>query len=382
MKIFMTSDSYLPLIGGAEIHVFELQKRLREQGHDIKLFVTETRKDQTDGRYPVTRDSWSLLKSPVLLFKIARLSKGSDVYHSHYSYKLAILTGIVARLRRKPFIVTLHGLGTLNQPKAPWFYDKLHRIYRQLSLRLATKIISTSQDLADVSRRYVKNLNIIIIENGLDTSIFDPEKVTPSNDQRLQNAHPLLLTVRRLVPKNGIHYAISAMPEILKTYPNAKLAMIGDGRMREYLEELAKKLGVENACIFLGRLSNSEVPPIAVLADIVLFPSTAESTSIACAEMMSLKKPIIASRVGGLIELLGKDQERGLLVSIVPWESCSYDAPLDLPVESYRKIAEAVDVVLRDGTTTQMKTLLARKFAVENLNWQVVVKRTLEAYTS
>ena len=376
----MTSDTYLPDIGGAEIHVFELQKHLREQGHQITLFVTNLKSAEQDIKYPVIRTFWSLKRAPKIIYEIWKQSKDTETFHSHYSYKLAALNGIVAAIKRKPFFVTLHGMGILDHPNTPWIYDKSHRLYRWLSLHLATSVISTSQDLADVCARHINDSKIKVVPNGIDTSLFNANTIQPLQDQRLENVGPLLLTIRRLVPKNGIHYAISVLPFILQKYPNAKLVMVGDGRMREQLEERAKKLGVYEACIFMGTLPNDQVAPIAVRSDIVLFPSTAESTSIACAEMMSLGKKIVASRVGGLIELLGKNEERGWLAKLVPWESCNYDAPLELSEDKYREFASLILSALEDPNSIN-KTSAAREYAVNSLDWSVVVRKTTEIYS-
>ncbi len=377
----MTGDTYFPLIGGAEVHIYELRKRLIAAGDRVDLMVTVPAEAEEDDQYPTYRFGWSLFKAPWLLYKMFKLSKKADLYHSHNPYKLAMLLGFVAFVRRKPFIITLHGLGLLDNPNTPWYYSLLHRFYRRASLFWATKIISTSEDLAQFCYKYVPKKRIIVIPNGLDTKYFDSDSVLPTTDTRFNDTYPLLLTVRRLVPKNGIHYAISALPWILKKYPNAKLALIGDGRMRTALEARAKKLGVYESCIFLGSLKNSQVPQIAVRADVVLFPSTAESTSIACGEMLSLKKNVVSSRVGGLIELIGKNQERGWLVSLVPWESCNYDAPLELPEEKYILLANAIINAL-ESPESQNKRQMARIFAVDNLDWDVIAKRTSEIYKS
>ncbi len=371
----MTSDTYLPSIGGAEVHVYELQTRLRAAGHHVTLFVADPRPHEEDGE-GVHRDWWRLHRAPALWWKMWKLSKGADVYHSHYSYRLAVLNGMTARLRRKPFIVTLHGLGVLDHPNTPFIFDMMERFYRRASLALATQVISTSQDLADVAARFTSKKKILVIPNGLDTSAFRPQGV----EKVLQvTGGPLILTVRRLVPKNGIHYAISAMPYVLRAFPDAKLVMVGDGRMREELEDRAQRLGVSHACMFMGTRPNQEIPKIAMQSDAVLFPSTAESTSIACAEMMSLEKPIIASRVGGLIELLGSESERGWLVRLVDWESCNYDAPMELPEDRYVEFAETIVRVLKDPLSSQ-KCRVARKYAVENLDWGVIVRKTMGVY--
>ncbi|MBP6945052.1 glycosyltransferase family 4 protein [Patescibacteria group bacterium] len=377
MHIFMSGDTYLPLVGGAEVHVFELQKRLRALGHAVTLLVTDPRIAEEDKMFPVLRAAWSLKRVPQLFVTVWRASRTAEVFHVHNCYRLGVVVGFVARLRRKPCVVTLHGLGLLDIPDNSWFYTRVHHLYRTLSLLFATEIISTSEDLAEVCRRY-SSRPLVVIPNGLDTLAFHPTKVAETQEARFADAEPMILTVRRLVPKNGIHYLISALPFILKQFPHAKLVMIGDGRMRENLEARAKHLGVYDACLFLGALPNAQVPPLAKRADVVVFPSTAESTSIACAEMMAMGKKIVASRVGGLIELLGKNEERGWLMKLVPWESCDYAAPDELPLDRYEALAARVCEALRDQDPARCER--AQHYACEQLDWHVVVAKTLAVY--
>jgi glycosyltransferase involved in cell wall biosynthesis len=379
MKVFMTSDTYLPDIGGAEVHVFELQKRLRAQGIDLTLFVSNPTQAEEDAANPVLRERWSLVRLPIVFWRMWTASRGADLYHAHYSYKLAMVLGVIAKLRRKPFLITQHGMGLLDQAGAKGIYQWLHRWYRWSSMKLSTFQISTSEDLADFCLPFIPRTRLTVIPNGLDTRAFDPTRVVPSPDVRFDGASPLLLTVRRLVPKNGIHYLVSALPFVKARYPNVQLAMIGDGRMRPDIEARAARLGVKEACLFLGTLPNRDVAPIAARADVVVFPSTAESTSIACAEMLALEKRVVASKVGGLIELLGRDEARGWLVSLVPWEACNYDAPEELPEDRYRALADRIIEALEDPEAPR-KQAAARAYAVAELDWDMITRKTMAVY--
>ncbi|MCI0478927.1 glycosyltransferase family 4 protein [Candidatus Uhrbacteria bacterium] len=376
MRIFMTSDTYLPKVGGAEIHVKELRKRLIALGHDVRLLTNETERDISDD-VVTFRVPWRLRGVVSLFLRVWRLSKGCDVFHSHYSYRLAMVTGLVARSRRRPFFVTLHGMGVLDHPGTPWVYAKAHALYRWMSLHLATKVISTSRDLEEACRKHVRTdrvhdryWNLVeVIPNGVDTSAFDPARVEP--DARVKG-DPAILTVRRLVPKNGIHYAIAAMPLILKRHPKAVLNIVGDGRMAHLLKHAANRHGVREECVFHGDVPNADVPGFLKAADVVLFPSTAESTSIACIEAMAMGKRIVASDVGGLPELL--EGGNGTLVRLVPWTSCSYGAPDALPEDRYVALADAVDEALRLDTGSA-----ARK-ASAAYDWDAIAARTEKLY--
>jgi glycosyltransferase involved in cell wall biosynthesis len=375
----MTSDTYYPDIGGAEMHVYYLQKQLRSLGHQITLFVTNPKSSHEDAMYPVIRDRWTLARSPILFWRLWKLSEDIDIIHCHYSYKLACVAGLVAKIRRKPMIITQHGMGLLDQAGVKGIYRFLHSAYRFFSLRLATHTISTSQDLADVHLAFYPKASIEVIPNGIDVSIFEPRNVQPFVDSRLEGAYPVLLTVRRLVPKNGIHFVIPILPILRQVYPNIRYAIVGDGRSRQVIEALIKRYNVADLCVFFGAQSQQQVASIASRADLVLFPSTAESTSLACAEMMAMGKRILASRVGGLIELLGQNEERGWFTKLVDWESSDYDAPETLPEERTQGFASDVVRALKDQRGDEI-TAAARAYAVHELDWPVIARKTMAVF--
>ena len=380
MKILMTSDTFLPSIGGAEIHVQNLIDELIKGGHEATLVTNEIKRSDFDNSHSMVRIPWSRKGIWSLFGLLWRESKDVDIIHCHYSYRLAAIASIVGKLRSIPVVVVLHGLGTLNIPNAEFVYRTIHSIYRYISLVFSTHIISTSDDLAKVARKYVSDKKISIILNGYDVEKFNTNVSIPDSLRKQYENNRVILTVRRLVPKNGIHLLVEAIPLIVAKVPNIKYVMIGDGRMREYIEERISKLGVQKYVDILGAVENDQIPAYLKLADVVVFPSTAESSSIACAEAMGMGKNIVASRVGGLPELLGKNEERGKLVCLVPWEGSNYDAPLSLEKERYQELANIIsESILEPGTE---RVAAALRYAEQELSWEAIGKKTAMVYAS
>ena len=188
----------------------------------------------------------------------------------------------------------------------------------------------------------------------------------------------MVVTVRRLVPKTGIHYLVEAMPELIKLVPNVIFIMVGTGRMEDYIRKRIRELKLSDYIKMVGEVDNDKVPQYMQLADVVVFPSTAESSSIACAEAMALGKAVVASRVGGLIELIGKKEERGRLVTLVPWESSDYNAPIRLAADRYTALARIIaDSLIEGDTERKNKALL---YAQTELDWSVIAKKTVAVY--
>ena len=147
MNILMTSDSYLPLIGGAEYHIFYVQQELIKQGCNVELFVTYSGTNKPDDSVVSHKYTsiWSILP---IFKKIWVHSKKADIIHSHYSYRLSCIAATVAFLRRKPFVITQHGMGLLPQAQATFLQNIVFTVWRFWSQTVAKIIISTSDDLS------------------------------------------------------------------------------------------------------------------------------------------------------------------------------------------------------------------------------------------
>ncbi len=379
MKILMISETYLPSIGGAEIHVQNLLSKLKESGNEV-IFFTNERGEVSEN---IIRLPWSR-KSFFSIFNILwRQSSDVKVIHAHYCHRLAFFAGVIGKLRGIPVVVTLHGMGLLNHPNVSLINQFSHALYRYGSLQLATKVISTSTDLADVAYKYVSPTKVVVILNGYDAVAFNPRAYSESKGTYDTFAtKKIILSVRRLVPKNGIQYLVEAIPFLIKKEPNLHYVMVGDGGLRESIKKRIAELGIEEYVTMTGRKANTDVVAYLGQADVVVFPSTAESASIACAEAMGMRKIVVASKVGGLVELIGEKQERGYLVNIVPWQSSNYDAPESLTEESYHKLAECIYEALQITPQNQTKRENAYSFASIHLSWDSISRKTLDVYKS
>ncbi|MCK5061000.1 glycosyltransferase family 4 protein [Candidatus Parcubacteria bacterium] len=379
MRVLMTSETYLPSIGGAEIHVENIIKNLRNENYEVKLITNELDPDNKIYDQDVIRVQWNrknILKIFGLLF---RNVKTCDVIHCHYSYRLAMLAAIVGKIRRRPVVVVLHGMGILDhRGYSNNIYKLAHNIYRYLSLKLASKVISTSHDLAGFTYKYISPKKVVIISNGYDHKRFKEDVTVPREYLEKYKDRKTIMTVRRLVPKNGVHFLVETMPYIIKEIPNIKLLILGDGRMRPFIEKRIKSLDISNHVEMLGMVDNEFVPQYLKLTDMVIFPSTAESSSLACAEAMAMGKKIVASKVGGLVELLGKNEERGRFVKLVEWEDSNYDAPKKLSEDVYKKFAKIIVAYLIDEESNQPENAL--NYARENLSWKAIVEETSKVY--
>ncbi len=374
MKILMTSETYLPRIGGAEIHVLNLLQRLKSLNHNVVFFTNEP----GDSTEEIIRVPWSKKNLFSIVKVLWRESRHCDVIHAHYCHRFAFLSGILGRMRGIPVVVTLHGMGLLDHPNVSFINRFSHSLYRYWSLRLATIIISTSDDLAVVSYKYIPKSKVVTILNGYDASLFNPD--THAASEAL-GGKKIVLTVRRLVPKNGVQYLVEAIPFLAKLDPNIHYFMVGDGGLRSHIEKRIEALGIGSYITMLGVQDNTKVVDYLSRADVVVFPSTAESSSIACAEAMGMRKMIVASAVGGLVELVGAKEERGYLVNLVPWQGSNYAAPASLEECKYQLLAECIHKSLQQSDENEAKRDAAYEYAIRELSWDSVMKKTIDVYS-
>jgi glycosyltransferase involved in cell wall biosynthesis len=376
MRVLLAQDTFFPRIGGAEVHVWELCKALRALGDEVVIVTTTPGPPEFQGvpvyRFPLLRGQGvrALAALPACLPRLTRLVAHHDVIHGHYTALLSAVVGTLAKRFQKRFVLTLHGYATLESSvrQSTWL-----RVWRRACFRAAGAVIATSREIEDVALRFVVPSRVTFIPNGVDTGAFAPRPVAPPPPVRI-------ISVRRLVPKNGVQYLVEAAPVILRESPvPVRFCVVGDGPLRGYLTARSQELGVASAIRFSGALLNHEVRDALADAHIAVFPSSAESTSIAALEAMSMAKAIVASNVGGFPELLGKD-ERGLLVRLFERTSSDYAAPLRLPAERIRRLADAVLRLIADHALAMTLGHRARAYVQEHMDWNVLARRVVDLY--
>jgi 1,4-alpha-glucan branching enzyme len=299
-----------------------------------------------------------------------------DFVHCHYSFLMAALGTLSGRLLGKPTAVTLHGLGTLNSSVGG---SPLYRLYRYGSLKLAGTIIATSPEMRDVALRYAPPDRITVIPNGVNTSTFslaqepDPEAQKPEGEL-------VILTMRRLAPKNGVQYLVEAAPEVVAAVPQARFWVAGEGKLESHVRQRVGELGMEPYFRFLGIVPHAQTAQVYRQADIAVFPSSAESTSLACLEAMCMEKAIVASGLAAYRDMLGSEGERGVLVPLFDREASDYNAPLRLPPERIHALAQAIIALAGDSERRRGLGEAARRYAAARYDWSLIAADTARIY--
>jgi len=173
----------------------------------------------------------------------------------------------------------------------------------------------------------------------------------------------LVLCVGRLVPQKGIEYFIRAIPMIAQRYPEAKFVIVGEGWSRDYLEGVAQSMGLTRQILFTGFISDAEVIALMTSADVLVIPSVYEPFGIVALEGMATGVPVVASRVGGLAEVIEHDRTG---IFVYPRNPGS--------------IAWGVDQILSSPSHAEWLTQNAKERLHKTYSWEAVAMKTVEVY--
>jgi glycosyltransferase involved in cell wall biosynthesis len=156
---------------------------------------------------------------------------------------------------------------------------------------------------------------VTLIYNGIDLDRYDQQEAccTLREEYGLPEAGPIVGVVARLEPEKGHPTLLEAWPIVLAEFPTATLLVIGEGSRREALEAQAAELGsgVAERIVFTGR--RDDVPAVTAALDVAVLPSYREAQGLSILEAMALSRPVVATNVGGIPEMI-EDDVTGLLV--------------------------------------------------------------------
>ncbi len=219
-----------------------------------------------------------------------------SLIHCHEWMTLLAGIGLKARLGA-PLVYNVH----LPQDSGPTLQ------FENLGLACADLVLVNSHAVErELQERGVDAGQITVVPNGVDTALFQPSQVWPEDAG-------YILFVGRLVPQKGLDVLLKAFAVLVRRCPESRLSIVGDGYLQLYLKRVARYLGIAGKISFIDW---STGPPLIRLyqdARFVIVPSYYEPFGIVALEAMACARPVIASRVGGLEEIVA-DGHEGWLV--------------------------------------------------------------------
>lgn len=298
-------------MGGAEKLITELVPRILNDGHDVDVLVFDGKSTPFMNKLIENKVHVISLSqgpgspySPKYFFKLIPILKQYDIVHSHTTPAQLFCSLAKPFCKRTALITTEHS--TYNHRRGKWYF----RIIDKCIYKPYTKIICIGKMAKENLEDQVGNLGekVIVIENGIDLNIYD--KAIPIPRDRIQCVKEdfVLTMVGRFTDAKDQRTIINSLSFLPK---HIKLVLVGDGPHKDVMYQLAENLGVLDRVVFLGL--RDDVPSILKASDVVILSSHWEGFGLAAVEGMAAYKPVIASNVPGLREVV---EGAGLLFKV------------------------------------------------------------------
>jgi N-acetyl-alpha-D-glucosaminyl L-malate synthase BshA len=328
MKIGITC---YPTYGGSGVVATELGIELAARGHQVH-FITSSQPFRLTGReanihfHEVSVSTYPLFEYPPYDLALAtRMAEVADFYaldllHVHYAIPHSVSAllasemieshSVPARRRRLPFITTLHGTDITLVGLDPSYLP-----ITRFGIERSHGVTAISAHLRERTREaFHIDGEIEVIRNFVNCDLYvrRPDLVAEMRPRFAERGEHLLVHLSNFRPVKRVLDVIEVFARVAQTIP-ARLMLIGDGPDRSSAEQLALRYGVQDRIHFLGKQDN--VHDLLPLADLMLMPSEMESFGLAALEAMACGVPAIATRVGGVPELI-EDKQNGFLFEV------------------------------------------------------------------
>ncbi|MGM0109895.1 glycosyltransferase family 4 protein [Enterococcus sp. DIV0187] len=328
MRIGFFTDTYFPQVSGVATSIRTLKNELEKQGHEVYIFTT-TDPDADEFEKDIVRmpsvpfisftDRRIVVRGLWFAYQIAKELE-LEIIHTHTEFGTGFLGKMVANRLRIPVIHTYHTM----------YEDYLHYIangkvvrpshvkhFIKMFVNHSTGVVCPSKRVVDTLKRYEVDVPMRIIPTGIDVSRFSRADITKKDTDQLRDKLGLhtddlmILSLSRISYEKNIHVIVQQFPEVLMSYPNARLVIVGKGPYREDLEELSRQLGVEDYIQFTGEVPHEDVAYYYHAADYFVSASTSETQGLTYAEAIASGTQCIVEGNDYLNQLLN-DESLGI----------------------------------------------------------------------
>ena len=367
--LFVTND-FGPRAGGIETFVIGLIER-RPIGQTIVYTSAQAGSEEYDKAWKsqfgvtVVRDRAKiLLPTPRVARNVARIIKESDIHVAAFgaAAPLGLLSSSMKRAGVQKTVALTHG----------------HEVWwaKVFPFNLALRKIGTTVDsltyLGEFTQRAIaRSLSkgsaekMIKIAPGIDVDHFSPQDSSQlRRNLRLENKR-VIVSVGRLVHRKGQDHLIQALPEILKSVPDAHILMVGQGPYLSHLKKLVEDLNLVDHVSFIGRIQYAQLPQYICVGDVFIMPSRSrffglevEGLGIVYLEASACGLPVIAGSSGGAPDAV-LEGVTGIVVD----------------GENNNEIAAAAIKLLNDLDGARAMGLAGREWIIENWRWEIWSER-------
>lgn len=307
----------------------------------------------------VEAESWSHGREVARLAAFMRRQR-PDVVNPHLFRSTVIAAPLARAVGIRGVVETYHGREAWRQGplRGRFFVDRVVST-------LVTRVIAVSRGAAAflVHGKGYPAAKVVVIPNGRDLTRFAPglHRDTVRKELGIDRDAPVVSVVGRLETQKGHVYLLDAWPEVMRSHPDARLVVVGDGSLREALERQARARGVTDSVIFTG--FRADVPEILDASDVLALPSLHEGMPLTVIEAAATGRPVVATAVDGTPEVV-LDGETGYLV----------------PPADPRALARALVTILGDPVAAARMGERASRWARERFDVSGHVEATARVY--
>src|SRR5215218_8134837 len=382
MRLAMLTREYPPdVYGGAGVHVDFLVRELRALA-DVEVHCMGAPRDgatahsEDDPRLAGANAALRILSADL---SMTGAVAAADLVHSHTWY--ANMAGHWSKLLYDvPHVVTAHSL----EPRRPWKAEQLGGGYRlsswaeKTAYESADAVVAVSKGMReDVLACYpsVDPAKVHVISNGIDAEFYHPDAGTDVLERLgVDLSRPYVTFVGRITRQKGVPHLLRAG---LQLDPSVQLVLLAGAadtaELKAETDAAIAELRASRDGVFVvsEMLPREDVRQVLTHALLFCCPSVYEPLGIVNLEAMACETAVVASRVGGIPEVVA-DGQTGLLVDLDPAD----------PTDFERRLAEAVNELVRDPDRARELGLAGRRRAEAEFGWDAVAARTVQLYSS
>lgn len=376
MRMLVLTPTFLPIVGGAELVIYEVYRRLSST-HEVfvltpKLQMDRRVKSPADHHSQAAHfmvgtfeDRFNLLKlrghrklrgliPPFSLSAIRAMASSvkelkPEVINAHYAVPTGLAAIVIGGVQGIPVVLTFTGRDVPGPATPP-----LWKYYDRLIAKLATDVTYISDYCRTAIHGALHKGRGRTIYGGVDVHRFNPrvEGLSVRNHLGVAGDALVLFALQRLSPEKRTGIILRSMSHILNRYEDVILVIGGKGSEELYLRALAGELGIEDHVLFTGYIPDEKLPEYFAMADIFVFHSTYETFGLVLAQAMAAGKPIVSVKSTAIPEV-AENGTHAILVEPLNPEAFS----------------EAVLMLAADPELRQKMGRNGRERAVQKFDW-------------
>jgi len=372
MKICFVTKIFLPFIGGAELVIYEIAKRLAKKGHEIHIITglisNEALYEEVEGmkihrmKMPASAASKTMGRPAFLFWSVSTLKKlmkkvKFDIIIENIAPNPSF-TPYVVKQNKIPCIGILHDIPDWSA--LGYSFPVAFLNSTQISLFLKSMPYDGFISVADSTRKKLHAITKTGVQktiyNGADLETIDSVKTKGKFEKST------LLYIGRFSLNKRVDWLLEATSLLIKKHPNLKVFIVGSGpdKFKKPAVELWKKLKLEKNVEFLGNVSEEKKIELLKKSHVLVLPSTTEGCPLVVLEAMACGTPVVASAIGGIPEII---DDAGLLVD-----------------GKGREFAEKLERVLDNNELRKKMGEKGRELAEKRYNWDKVTEEHLKFY--